>query len=63
VVARGKKLIADVAATRPLPATARASMRAFSWLFRWNTARTQHGWQLLASALEPPASASRSAAQ
>jgi SAM-dependent methyltransferase len=63
VVARGRKLIGDVAATRPLPAAARASMRAFSWLFRWNTAATQRGWQLVASALEPMASGSRSATQ
>jgi SAM-dependent methyltransferase len=63
VVARGKKLIADAESTRPLPLTARASMRAFSWLFRWNTAATQRGWQLVASAREPAAAANRSAAQ
>jgi len=53
VVARGQKLIQDVAATSPLPASAQAAMRAFSWLFRWNTASTQRGWQIVASALEP----------
>jgi 2-polyprenyl-3-methyl-5-hydroxy-6-metoxy-1,4-benzoquinol methylase len=53
VVARGKKLIHDVANTGPLPASAQAAMRAFDFLFRWNSASTQRGWQLVASVREP----------
>lgn len=52
VVARGRKLITDVgrAEDRPLPSTALAVMRAFSWLFRLNSGRTKLGWQLVAVA-------------
>lgn len=53
VVARGKKLIADVNADRPLPRSARAAMRLFSLLFRFNRADTELGWQLVATAEEP----------
>jgi SAM-dependent methyltransferase len=56
VVARGKKLIDDVANTGPLPVSAQAAMRAFDFLFRWNSASTQRGWQLVASVREPPSS-------
>jgi SAM-dependent methyltransferase len=55
VVARGTKLIADAAAQehKELPAAARLSMRAFSWLFKFNTHQTRFGWQLVAVATEP----------
>jgi 2-polyprenyl-3-methyl-5-hydroxy-6-metoxy-1,4-benzoquinol methylase len=55
VVARGKALIADVdqADGRPLPWAARAAMRSFDWLFRWNRPGTMRGWQLVARAVEP----------
>ena len=52
VVARGDKLIHD-ASSGPLPLSAQAAMRAFSWLFQWNSASTQRGWQLVATAREP----------
>jgi SAM-dependent methyltransferase len=59
VVARGKALIADIdqAGGRPLPWTARAAMRSFDWLFRWNRPGTARGWQLVARAVEPAAGA------
>ena len=51
VIARGDKLIADAAGEgRSMPATARAAMRVFGWLFRLNSARTMRGWQLVAVA-------------
>jgi len=53
VVARGKKLITDASADNELPASARAVMNAFSWLFRFNAARGRLGWQLVAVAVEP----------
>jgi SAM-dependent methyltransferase len=55
VVARGKKLIEDVAGqdTATLPLSARATMRMFSWLFALNTTRTRLGWQLVAIGVEP----------
>jgi SAM-dependent methyltransferase len=55
VVARGKKLIDDVAdkGDRKLPFSARAAMRAFSWLFRLNISKTKLGWQLVALGAEP----------
>lgn len=54
VVARGKALIKDIdqADGRPLPWAARASMRMFDWLFRWNRS-TSGGWQRVARAVEP----------
>jgi SAM-dependent methyltransferase len=57
VVLRGEALVADVAAAaaRDLPWSARAAMRAFSWLFRLNLAKTPLGWQLVAVASEPVA--------
>jgi SAM-dependent methyltransferase len=57
VVARGEKLIDEAAGTGPLPPSAQAAVRAFSWLFKWNKAETRHGWQLVATAFEPPSSA------
>ncbi len=55
VIARGRKLIADATGGNDghLPIAARAAIRAFSWLFRLNTANTQRGWQLVAVATEP----------
>ena len=55
VVARGDRLIADAApgSGRPLPASARAAMLAFSALFRFNRSQGRWGWQLLAVAEEP----------
>jgi 2-polyprenyl-3-methyl-5-hydroxy-6-metoxy-1,4-benzoquinol methylase len=52
VIARGKKLIDDAAAGdgRAPPLAARLAMRAFAWLFRFNRARTDWGWQLVAIA-------------
>jgi SAM-dependent methyltransferase len=57
VVARGEALIEDAAgpSERALPLAARASMRAFSWLFKLNTSRSMLGWQLVALAKEPSA--------
>jgi hypothetical protein len=55
VVARGKKLIEDVAGhdETTLPLSARATMGAFSWLFKLNAKNTRFGWQLLAVGEEP----------
>ena len=53
VVARGRKLIGDATGSGPLPLTARAAIRAFSWLFELNSAQTLRGWQLVAVAREP----------
>jgi SAM-dependent methyltransferase len=55
VIARGKRIIADVAGgdERALPASARAAMRAFSWLFKMNSSKTTLGWQLAAVATRP----------
>ena len=56
VVARGKKVITDVASqngTTHLPLSARAAMRAFSVLFKLNSSKTTLGWQLAARASEP----------
>ena len=47
VIGRGEGLIAD-AGGYPPPLPARLAMRAFGWLFRLNSSRTQYGWQLLA---------------
>ena len=59
VVARGRKLIDDAAGgDGTLPLTARAAIRLFSWLFRMNAVETQHGWQLVAVAVEPRAASS-----
>jgi SAM-dependent methyltransferase len=57
VIARGKSLITDVdqQGGQSLPWAARAAMRGFDWLFRWNRAETMRGWQLVARALEPAA--------
>jgi trans-aconitate methyltransferase len=52
VVARGRGLV-EAAIEGRIPRSASAAMRAFSWLFRWNSASTTHGWQLLATALAP----------
>jgi 2-polyprenyl-3-methyl-5-hydroxy-6-metoxy-1,4-benzoquinol methylase len=55
VVARGEALIRDAAGDdgRPLPLAARATIRAFSWLFRLNRDTGLRGWQLVAVATEP----------
>jgi len=53
VVARGEKLIDDATNQGPLPLSARAAMRAFSWLFELNSGVTPWGWQLVAVAREP----------
>jgi len=54
VVARGRKLIQDAeGGDGSLPLAARAAIRLFSWLFRMNAVETQHGWQLVAVAVEP----------
>jgi SAM-dependent methyltransferase len=53
VVARGKKLIQDANGAASLPMSARAAIRAFSWLFKLNRTETQLGWQLVAVAEEP----------
>jgi SAM-dependent methyltransferase len=53
VVARGKKLIDDAGGDRPLPATARVAMRAFSKLFALNAEVGLRGWQLVAVAQKP----------
>lgn len=55
VVLRGKKLVADASSDNALPASARAAMSAFSWLFRFNASRGRLGWQLVAVAVEPEA--------
>jgi len=55
VVARGNALIRDAAEDhgQHLPLHARAVIRAFSTLFRFNRDRGRHGWQLIAVAQEP----------
>lgn len=54
VLARGSKLIEDArGGDEELPLTAQLMMRAFSLLFRLNTARTRLGWQLLAIGAVP----------
>jgi len=55
VIARGKKLIGDVAGKdeSTLPLSARTAMRAFSWLFGMNTTKTSLGWQLVAVGVKP----------
>jgi SAM-dependent methyltransferase len=53
VVARGQKLITDVEETQGLSFSARATMRLFGWLFRYNAVRTRRGWQLVATAVKP----------
>jgi hypothetical protein len=53
VILRGKRLVADASSENALPASARAAMSAFSWLFRFNGARGRLGWQLVAVAIEP----------
>jgi SAM-dependent methyltransferase len=54
VVARGEKLIEDTDARQTdLPLSARAAMRVFSTLFRFNTSATRLGWQLVAVGTEP----------
>lgn len=54
VVARGQKLISE-ATGGTLTATGRAAVKTFSTLFRWNTADSSLGWQLVAVAVEPGA--------
>jgi SAM-dependent methyltransferase len=53
VIARGKRLVHDADGERPLPLTARAAMRLFGVLFRFNDARGSLGWQLVATARAP----------
>ncbi len=54
VIARGRALIDDAAhGSGDLPLAARAFMRVFSPLFRFNIADTSRGWQLVALAGEP----------
>ncbi len=55
VVARGEALIKDAAQDDggALPLTARATIRAFSLLFKMNTSRTKLGWQLAAVGVVP----------
>jgi SAM-dependent methyltransferase len=56
VIARGEALISDVSADeggRPSRA-ARLGMQVFGWLFRFNSARTKWGWQLVAVATPRP---------
>ena len=50
VVARGKKLIDDAAegGQVALPPSARAAIRTFSWLFKFNASKGRLGWQLVA---------------
>jgi SAM-dependent methyltransferase len=59
VVARGRRLITDIDAERPLPASARAAMRVFSKLFGLNRHEGLRGWQLVATAVEPEGASSR----
>jgi 2-polyprenyl-3-methyl-5-hydroxy-6-metoxy-1,4-benzoquinol methylase len=55
VIARGEKLIEDAGGeTSTLPASARAAILAFSWLFRLNLSGTGLGWQLAAIAAPSP---------
>lgn len=55
VVARGARLIDDAAGGdgKPLPFAARALIRVFTSLFRWNRKDGRRGWQLVAVAVEP----------
>jgi SAM-dependent methyltransferase len=53
VVARGDKLLTDTTQEGELPLAARAAIRLFSGLFRFNLSETQRGWQLVAIAVEP----------
>lgn len=53
VVARGSRLVDDVAPGGHMPRSANAALRAFSWLFRLNSDSTTRGWQLVATAREP----------
>jgi SAM-dependent methyltransferase len=55
VVARGTALIRDAAEDhgQQLPLSARAVIRTFSTLFRFNRDRGRRGWQLVAVAREP----------
>ncbi|MGA3119770.1 MAG: class I SAM-dependent methyltransferase [Polyangiaceae bacterium] len=55
VIARGKRLIADVADqdATTLSFGARAAIRTFSLLFHFNTSKTTLGWQLISVAVEP----------
>ena len=57
VVARGPKLIEDAAGEdgRALPLAARATIKAFSWLFKLNQHSGVRGWQLVAVAVNPAA--------
>jgi SAM-dependent methyltransferase len=57
VVARGQALIRDAAGdgAQNLPLSARATIRLFSWLFRFNAASGRLGWQLVAVGVEPGA--------
>lgn len=51
VVLRGRGLVQDVSRNqdgKPLPWTARATMKVFGWLFRGNAIRWGPGWQLVA---------------
>lgn len=55
VVARGDKLIDDVAGdSAQVSGTARAAMRAFDVLFKANVPQSRYGWQIVAVALAPP---------
>ncbi len=62
VVARGNKLIADATREGPLPLSARAAIRAFSWLFELNSGVTRWGWQLVAVVREPRVTRDRNGA-
>jgi len=55
VVARGKKLIVDAGGERPLPKLAGVAMKVFSKFFQLNADEGRHGWQLVATAIEPKA--------
>jgi 2-polyprenyl-3-methyl-5-hydroxy-6-metoxy-1,4-benzoquinol methylase len=57
VVARGAALIRDVSSddAQQLPLSARALIRVFSTLFRFNRDAGRRGWQLVAVAVEPGA--------
>jgi SAM-dependent methyltransferase len=57
VVARGRRLIEDVAIEErdgALSRTARLTMRAFDLLFRLNLSRSPWGWQIVGVARQPP---------
>jgi SAM-dependent methyltransferase len=51
VVLRGKRLISEVTGDRGLSRSARAAMRLFALLFRFNSNETRRGWQLVATAV------------